>query len=148
MALVPRTASAGSVISTPTPRPLASARVASLGAGRVDEASVSTSTFFDTTPFDYTGGYPQARNDDPPNSPNSHQSPARRNHFGVLNASSEAFASLLEFDSKGEVIDTFGNSHQKNSPSMVSQAINRYEFNSLVVSGSNPVLGKTLSLTL
>ncbi len=147
MALVPKIASAGSAVSTSVPRPLASARVASLGAGSVEEASVSTSTFFDTSPYDYdyAGGHPQARNDD---RPQNQQSPDRRNHFGVINASSEAFASLLDFDAKGEVIDAFGNTHQKNSPSVVSQAINRYEFNSLVVAGSNPVLGTELSLTL
>jgi len=145
MALVPKLVSAGSTVSTSTPRPLASARVASLGAGRIDEASISTSTFFDTSPYDYAGGHPEARNDD---RAQTQHPPTKRIHFGVLNATSEAFASLLSFDSKGEIIDAFGNAHQQNSPSLVSQAISRYERNSMIVAGTNPVLGTELSLTL
>lgn len=148
MALVPKLASASTAISTSVPRPTASARVASLGGGVIDQAAISTGTFFDTSPYEYTETHKQARNDDSPNSPNRQKAAPRREHFGVINATSEAFASLLDYDPSRNIIDDFGNVHQPTSPSVVNQAISTYELNSQVISGNTPVLGTEISLTL
>ncbi|NQW01803.1 MAG: hypothetical protein HQ483_19010 [Rhodospirillales bacterium] len=145
MALVPKLSSASSAVATSALRPAAGARVASMRAGPVEQASISTGTFFDTSPYEYTGGRGQARNDD---SRNDRQAAPRRIHFGTLNATSEVFASLLDSIDRGDVTDDFGNIHQKNSPSVRSQAINRYELNSRVITGTHSVLGTELSLTL
>lgn len=145
MALVPKLASASSAIATSAPRPAAGARVASLGNGTVEQASISTETFFDTSPYEYTDGRSRARNDDrQPGQQPQH----RRDHFGVLNATSEIYAAMLEYDASTGVIDDFGNVHQPTYPSVVSQAITTYELNSQVISGSLPKRGEELSLSL
>ena len=146
MALIPKTASVSSAIATSTPRPAAGARVASIGGGQVEQASISTETFFDTSPYEFTEQRAQARNDDSQN--NRQPAAHRRNHFGTINATSEAFASLLDSDTGRGVIDDFGNVHQQTNPSIITQAISTYEVNSQVISGQNPVLGTEISLTL
>ncbi len=145
MALVPKLASAGSAIATSGPRPAAGARVASLGNSAIEQASISTETFFDTSPYEYTDGRSRARNDD---HQSGQQPPHRRNHFGVLNATSEIYAAILESGTTGGVIDDFGNTHQPTTPSVVSQAITTYELNSQVISGDLPKRGGELSLSL
>lgn len=146
MALVSKIASASPAMVSSVTRPTAGARVASLHSGPIDEASISTGSFFDTSPYEYTGGQNAARNDDQQNG--GRQAPLRRQHLGTINATSEAFASLLDFDARGDVMDDFGNVHQKTFPSVITQAIATYEQNSKVISGTNPVLGSELSLTL
>ncbi len=145
MALVPKLASASSTVITSSPRPAAGARVAAVRPGPIEETALSTETFFDTSPYEYRGNQPQARND---GGHNSRQAQLKREHFGAINATSETFAALLDMESKSEVIDVFGNVHQKSSRHVVSQAISIYEQNSQVISGTNPVLGTEISLTL
>jgi len=146
MALVSKMVSASPAVATSAPRPAAGARVASLHSGPIEEASISTGTFFDTTPYEYRDGQTQARNDD--HQTGGHQAPLRRQHLGTINATSEAFASLLDSNLRGDVVDDFGNVHQKTFPNVISQAISTYELNSKVIAGTNPILGSELSLTL
>jgi hypothetical protein len=145
MALVQRLASTTPAIISSAVRPAAGARVASFTGDAVKEIAISSETFFDSLPYEYTGGQPQAQNDDQkPHQGYRHQ----RAHFGALNATTEIFASLLVREVKGEQIDEFGNVHQYAYPSVVSRAIGIYELNNKIIHGSNPVLGTKISITL
>ncbi len=94
MALVSKLASTSPAAPTSAIRPAPGARVASVRSGPIEEAAISTGTFFDTSPYEYTGGHTEARNDDGRNSRNA---PLRREHLGTINATSEAFAGPLLF---------------------------------------------------
>ena len=145
MALVQRLASTPPAIVSSVVRPAASARVASLHGEAVEEAAISSETFFDSLPYEYTGDQPHAQNDDQ-HRPRIYQH--RREHFGTLNSTTETFASLLTKEAKDDQIDEFGNVYQNIYPSEVSRAIGIYELNNKIIHGSNPVLGTKISITL
>jgi hypothetical protein len=145
MALVQRLASAQPAMVSSTVRPVAGARVASHTVEAVKEIAISSETFFDSLPYEYSGGQPQAQNDDQ-KLPQSYQH--QREHFGTLNATTEMFASLLAREAKSEQIGEIGNFYQNTYPSEVRRAIGIYELNSKIINGSNPVLGTNISITL
>ena len=145
MALVQRLASTIPTMVSSAVRPASAARVASYAGEAVKEIAISSEAFFDPSPYEYSGGQPQAEND----SKNLSQGYKHLgNHFGSINAATEIFASLLASEAKGEKIDEFGNVHQHTYPSEVSRAIGIYELNNNIIHGSNPVLGTTISITL
>ena len=145
MALVQKLASSNPTIVTSAVRPGVGARVASHRGGAVEEVAISSNTFFDTSPYEYTDGHPQARNDGHRSDPKFKQ---RREHFGAIKATTEIFASLLASELKGDQVDKFGNVHQQAYPSEVTRAISIYELNSKVINGVNPILGTQISITL
>ena len=145
MALVPKIASANSTVVTSVTRPSAGARVASFGARQVDESSTTTDTYFDASPYEYTGGQSETRND---NHGNRQQLAYRQEHLGILVATSEVFAHLFEHETDKSNVDALGNIHQPSYPSVVSQAISTYELNSKVITGSASFPGTEISLTL
>jgi hypothetical protein len=145
MALVQRLASAQPAMVSSTVRPVAGARVASHTVEAVKEIAISSETFFDSLPYEYSGGQPQAQNDDQ-KLPQSYQH--QREHFGTLNATTEMFASLLAREAKSEQIGEIGNFYQNTYPSEVRRAIGIYDLNNKIISGSNPVLGTNISITL
>ena len=145
MALVQRLASPTPAIISSAIRPLAGARVASYAGEAVKEIAISSETFFNPLPYEYSGGQPQAQNDEQ-NYPQSYNN--YREHFGPLNATTEVFASLLAKEVKGERVDEFGNVHQHAYPSEVSRAIGIYELNNNIIHGSNPTMGTKVSITL
>ena len=145
MALVQRLASILPATISSVVRPAASVRVASFHGEAVEEAAISSETFFDSLPYEYTGNQPLAQNDDQ-HRPQIYQH--RREHFGVLNSTTETFASLLAKEIKDDQIDELGNVYQNIYPSEVSRAIGIYELNNEIIHGLNPVLGTKISITL
>ena len=145
MALVHKLASPNPTIVTSAVRPGAGARVASHHGGAVDEVAISSDTFFDTSPYEYTDGQQHARNDDHRSDPKFKQ---RREHFGAINATTEIFASLLASELKGDQVDKFGNVHHQAYPSEVTRAIGIYELNSKIINGDNSILGTQINITL
>ena len=145
MALVQRLASAIPALVPSAVRPAAGARVASYTDESISEIAISSETFFDPLPYEYSGSQPQARNDDQKFLQGFHH---QREHVSALNAPSEIFASLLAREVKGEQIDEFGNVHQHAFPSEVRRAIGIYESNNKIIHGFNPVLGVKISITL
>jgi hypothetical protein len=145
MALVQKLASPNPTIVTSAVRPGAGARVASHHGGAVEEVAISSDTFFDTSPYEYTDGQSHARNDDHRYDPKFKQ---RREHFGAINATTEIFASLLASELKGDQVDKFGNVHHQAYPSEVIRAIDIYELYSKIINGNNSILGTQINITL
>ena len=145
MALVQRLASTITPITSSAVRPAAGARVASQVDEAIQESAITSENFFNSLPYEYSGGQSQAQNDDKKYSQNYLH---YREHFGTLNATTEIFASLLASEVKGEKIDEFGNAHQYAYPSEVSRAIGIYELNNNIIHGFIPVLGTKISITL
>jgi len=118
------------------------ARVASFGSSPVEELNPKLGTAFDDAFYllqDYgRGRLPQGREQQ-----SHHQA------VGMLRATSQAFAAFLEFETGGSKVTGDGaDGGSRGSPGLVSRAINAYETNARVISGGEPELGTSLSLTL
>ena len=143
MAQLPRViAPAPQAASTTQSRAVAIGRVASVSVSTVEEPGFSTAAQLDTAPFAFQNRTPEPANDD------RHQPQHRREHFGVLNASSESFASILQSGSEEAELDDYGYPVQRIYAGTVSKAIKTYELNHKVISGTNPLRGTEISLTL
>ena len=145
MALVPKISPAFPAVTASVSRPVAGARVASIGDQPIEESSIATDSFFDTSPYEYANDQGRARDGD---QDNQQRLPFRHENFGLLNATSEVFAHLFEHEADRGIVDDFGNTHQPSSPPAVSQAITTYEFNSSVINRSASFPGTELSMTL
>ncbi len=143
MALLPRiSVSAAQAASSAQPRAVVNARVASVSSGSIAESDFASSTQLDTEPFGFFDHTPNPANDD------EQRQNHKRQHFGLLNAPSESFASILEAGIEDVEIDDYGYPINKVFSGSVAQAIKTYELNSKVISGTNSVRGTELSLTL
>ncbi len=143
MAQLPRViAPAPQAVSTTQPRAIAAGRVASVSVATVEEPGFSTATQLDTAPFAFHNRSPDPANDD------RQQPKHKREHFGILNASSESFASILQSGSEEAELDDYGYPVHKIYAGAVSKAIKTYELNHKVISGTNPIRGTEVSLTL
>ena len=143
MALLPRiSVPAAQAASSTQPRAVVNSRVASTSTSSVGEADFASAAQLDTEPFGFFDHTPNAANDD------EQQPKHKRQHFGLLNSSSEAFASILESGIENAELDNYGNPVNRVFAGTVSKAIKTYELNSKIISGTNPVRGTEISLTL
>jgi hypothetical protein len=143
MAQLPRViATAPQAASTTQTRSVAIGRVASISSSSVEEPGFSTATQLDTAPFAFHDRTLEHANDD------RRQQGHKRQHFGLLNAPSVAFASIFEGGTETTNLDDFGNPVEQVFSGTVSKAIKTYELNHKVISGNNPVRGTEVSLTL
>ena len=115
-------------------------RVASLGSSPVEELNPKLGSSFDDAFYllqDFgRGRLAQQQNQ------SHHQA------VGMLRATSQAFAAFLEFESGTNKVTGDGADGARGSAGLVTRAIAAYEDNARVVSGNEPGLGTSLSLTL
>jgi hypothetical protein len=142
MALLPRISVPPAQAATPQSRAVVNARVASTSTSTVGEPDFASATQLDTEPFGFFDHTPNPVNDD------EQRQNHKRQHFGLLNAPSESFASILEAGAEDIELDDYGNPVSRVYSGTVSKAIETYELNSKVISGTNPVRGTEISLTL
>ena len=108
----------------------------------VDEITPTASTYIDNAPFAYRYQYPKNHDND-----NRHQFP-RRQHFGVFNAPSETFVSIMELGMPNTNVDALGNRVDHSLPGNISKAVHKYEISSTIVSTAYTFRGKEISLIL
>jgi len=143
MAQLPRiAASVSQAVTSAQSRTVTAGRINSVSSASLNEASASAASQFDTAPYNFNNSSPDRANDD------QRQPGHKRQHFGLLNAPSEAFASILGSGSGDPELDSFGNPVSKVFANNVSKAIKTYELNHKIISGTNPVRGTEISLTL
>jgi len=143
MAQLPRVAApATTAVSASHSRTVPTARSSSGASSPVEQISISTGAEFDTTPFAFQDEFRNPANDD------NRQPSHKRQHYGLLNASSESFASILQAGNDEVEFDQHGDPVTRSYSGTVSKAINTYEMNSKIISGTNPVRGTEISLTL
>jgi len=66
----------------------------------------------------------------------------------LIEAPSQAFAALREYDNQSGRGAFGGEGEARVFPGLVAKAINTYENNERVIHGNNPVLGTEVSVTL
>jgi len=143
MAQVPKVSAVLPVTTASATRGAPSVRVASVSAATVEEPHFSTAIQLDTAPFNFDED--RSRTDDrDPQQPQYHE----RRHLGLIEAPSQAFAALREYDN-GTGRSAHGREGESRVfPGLVAKAINTYETNERVIHGNNPVLGTEVSVTL
>jgi len=143
MAQLPRVAAAApSAVSATHSRTVPTARSVSGASSSIEQLSVSSETQFDTAPFAFQDEFRHPANDD-------HRQPShKRQHYGLLNASSESFATIIQAGSDEVELNPQGEPNGRRYTGTVTKAISTYELNSKIISGTNPVRGTEISLTL
>jgi len=145
MAQVPKLTAAPAAQSAAAPRPTPGSRVASVASSTVDEANPVTGAQLDTALFGFENSQPELSNRDD----GQRQAHDRRQHLGILNAPSQAFAELLEYDAPTTAAAGGGSSNRERSfAGLVSKAIATYETTAKVIHGDGPVIGTEVSVTL
>ena len=141
MAQVPKLTAAPTAPSWHTSRVTSPARVATTGHLPLEEASATEPSHRDAAPF----GFQESQRD----LTSQGQGQQRRQHSGILNAPSQAFAALLEYEAP--VTTSAGSPdavRERAFAGVVAKAIEAYETNARVMHGENPMTGTQISLTL
>jgi len=139
MAQVPKLTAAPTAPGWQATRSASPARVATAGHSPLEEASATEPSHRDAAPF----GFQESRQE------LTSQGQQRRQHSGILNAPSQAFAALLEYEAP--VTTSTGNPgavRERAFAGVVAKAIEAYETNARVIHGENPMTGTQISLTL
>jgi len=143
MAQVPKVSAALPVTTASATRGAPSVRVASVSAATVEEPHFSTAIQLDTAPFNFEENRPRTDERDTPQ-----QQYHERRHLGLIEAPSQAFAALREYDNGTGRGASGRNGDSRAFPVLVAKAISTYETNERVIHGNNPVLGTEVSMTL
>ena len=141
MAQVPKLTAAPTAPSWHTTRAASPTRAATAGHSPLEEASATEPAHRDAAPF----GFQESQRD----LTSQGQGQQRRQHSGILNAPSQAFAALLEYEAP--VTTSAGNPgavRERAFAGVVAKAIEAYETNARVIHGVNPMTGTQISLTL
>ncbi len=141
MAQVPKATAVAPQATASTARVGPGSRVASFGANPVEELNSGVNISFDAAASGSRGQDERSR----PNLGNGSRDPhAERAISRLFRTESQAFASIFQGDDK-EITEA---SRATGFGKPVSSAINTYETNAQVISGSQPIRGTSLSLTL
>ena len=143
MAQVPKLTTAPTAPSWHATRTTSPARVATAGHLPLEETSATEPSHRDAPPFSFQESQRELtyRGQNPDQQ--------RRQYTGILNAPSQAFAALLEYEAP--VTTSAGNPgaiRERAFAGVVAKAIEAYETNARLIRGENPMTGTQISLTL
>lgn len=145
MAQVPKLTASPAVQSAAATRPAPGSRVASISTSSADQPNAITGTQLDAAPFGFENSQPELNNRED----GRRQGQDRRQHLGVLNAPSQAFAELLEYEAPTTASAGAGASNRERAfAGLVSKAIATYETTAKIIHGDSLVLGTEVSVTL